>query len=205
MIKSSHWEKIYATRPTDRVGWYAPHLETSSRWIADFARSIDDPVIDVGGGASTLVDDLLDQGYRNLTVLDLAENALRVAQQRLGERAQAVAWLHGDVTEIALPRNHYLVWHDRAVFHFLVEPGEQRKYIDAMREALRPKGCFIVGAFAPEAPPRCSGLPVQRYTPERLCEKLGTAFELLRRHEEIHVTPSGVEQAYVYCLFRKTV
>lgn len=204
MNKHKHWEDVYSSRPVDQVGWYSPHLETSIAWIAELKLSIDDPIIDVGGGASTLVDDLLDTGYRNLTILDLAENAIHITRERLGKLARSVAWLQGDVTEIRLPLNHYRLWHDRAVFHFLVEPKEQQKYIDAMLRAIRPGGYLIIGTFAPGAPPRCSGLPVQRYTAEILCQKFGKEFRLLRQQNEIHTTPSGVEQAYVYCLFQRS-
>ncbi len=204
MIKSGHWEEIYASRPADEVGWYRPHLQTSITWISELGLSLDAPIIDVGGGASTLVDDLLGLGYKSLTVLDLAEQAIAVTKERLGESAKSVTWLHADITEITLPQNRYLLWHDRAVFHFLLEHGEQQNYINAMLRAIRPNGYFIIGVFGPEAPAQCSGLPVQRYTPELLCEKFAPEFELLRQQNEIHETPSGVEQAYVYCLFRRT-
>ena len=123
MIKSGHWEEIYASRPADEVGWYRPHLQTSITWISELGLSLDAPIIDVGGGASTLVDDLLGLGYKSLTVLDLAEQAIAVTKERLGESAKSVTWLHADITEITLPQNRYLLWHDRAVFHFLLEHG----------------------------------------------------------------------------------
>ena len=201
---SKHWEEIYSTKPANQLGWYAPHLETSRKWIADLELAPEDPIIDVGGGASTLVDDLLDLGHKKLTLLDLSERAIRHTKDRLGKRSGAVTWLKGDVTKIELPSRYYCVWHDRAVFHFLIEPEMQQKYREAILKALRIGGYFIIGTFSPDAPLRCSGLPVQRYTSELLCKTFGKEFELVHHQNEIHGTPSGVKQAYVYCLFQRT-
>ena len=203
MGRAEHWQHIYTSRSADRVGWYAPHLETSFEWIADLGLDPGDPIIDVGGGASTLVDDLLEAGHTHLTVLDISHNALEQARRRLREKAKSVSWLQGDITEIELPKNHYRLWHDRAVFHFLTEPSSQQKYRDKMLGALQPGGCVIMGCFAPDAPPECSGLPVQRYTAEALSKTLGGAFALKRQNNEIHTTPSGIKQAYLYCLFQR--
>lgn len=205
MNKIKHWEKIYATRTIDSVGWYASHLETSIRWISELKLAAEDPIIDVGGGASTLVDDLLASGNSKLTVLDLSENAIHVTKKRLGKLSSSVTWLQEDVTEARLLPRQYSLWHDRAVFHFLVEPNMQQKYRDVILKALKKGGYFIIGTFTIGAPPQCSGLPVQRYTPELLCETFGKEFQLKRLQYEIHKTPSGSEQAYVYCLFQKTV
>jgi ubiquinone/menaquinone biosynthesis C-methylase UbiE len=204
MNESNHWEEIYSTKSANQVGWYSPHLETSLSWISDLKLSANDPIIDVGGGASTLVDDLLNLGYKKLTVLDLAEKAIRVTKQRLGEPSKTVTWLHGDATEIKLPLNYYFLWHDRAVFHFFIDAEKQQKYRDAMLRAIMLGGYLIIGAFSKEAPPKCSGLPVHRYTADLLCEKLGDEFKLIRHQKEMHRTPSGVEQSYVYCLFRRS-
>ena len=122
----------------------------------------------------------------------------------MGLRADRVNWVTGDVTETSLPQRHYRLWHDRAVFHFLTQPVEQRKYRDALLRALRPGGFFIVGTFAPDAPPQCSGLPVQRYSAETLSEFFGRELEPMRHRYETHITPSGLEQPYLYCLYRKT-
>lgn len=204
MNESNHWEEVYRTRSANQVGWYSPHLETSLSWISGLKLSANDPIIDVGGGASTLVDDLLKLGYKKLTVLDLAENAIRVAKQRLDDSSKSVTWLRGDVTEIKLPQNYYFLWHDRAVFHFFIDAEKQQKYRDAMLRAIMPGGYLVIGAFSQEAPPQCSGLPVQRYTADLLREKFGDEFILVRHQKEIHRTPSGVEQSYVYCLFRRS-
>lgn len=202
MDRRAHWEQVYTSKPSERLGWYKPRLQTSLEWISALGLDHGAPVIDVGGGASTLVDDLLDQGYTDITVLDLAEPALDLIKARLGERSTAVTWLSGDITEIELPENAYELWHDRAVFHFLTEPADRERYRENLCRALRPGGHVVIGTFAPEAPPRCSGLPVQRYDLERLQETLGSEFRLQHHKKEMHVTPGGVEQMYLYCEFR---
>lgn len=202
MSRKTHWESVYAARPTDRLGWYRPHLQTSTAWIGDLGLVPDAPIIDVGGGASTLVDDLLDAGYRNITVLDISEQALAATRARLGDRSKLVRWLNGDVTEIALPRSGFELWHDRAAFHFLTEPEDRERYRHQLLTALRPNGHLIIGTFAPEAPSTCSGLPVQRYDTRQLVDEIGPAFELVDHHNELHVTPGGAEQRYLFCLFR---
>jgi len=202
MSRREHWEQVYSSKPPERLGWYKPRLQTSLDWITDLSLDSDAPIIDVGGGASTLVDDLLDRGYSAITVLDLAAPALDLIKARLGETGSTVTWLCGDVTEIALRDNAFELWHDRAVFHFLTEAADRERYRKNLCRALRPGGYVIIGTFAPEAPPRCSGLPVQRYDLESLRETLGDAFELRRHQKEMHVTPGGVEQMYLYCEFR---
>ena len=172
-------------------------------WIEKLELPVDAPVIDVGGGASTLVDDLLDAGYRSLTVLDISEKALSVARERLGKKADRVTWLAGDITEMEMPGNEYELWHDRAVFHFLTHPDERRRYLKNLSASLRPNGHVIIGTFAPEAPPKCSGLPVQRYSLQQLVDEFGPAFEFVDHLKELHVTPGGVEQMYLFCHFRK--
>ena len=166
--------------------------------------SKDSNIIDVGGGASTLVDDLLNERYRSITVVDLSKNALALAKERLGERTELVTWLEEDITSVDLPARHYDLWHDRAVFHFLTTPEQQWKYRNNLLKALRSAGHLIIATFAPEAPPKCSGLPVERYSADKLENTLGTEFELKRHDKELHITPSGVEQMYLYCHFRKS-
>ena len=204
MSDPAHWNRIYSSRPPAEMGWYRPHLETPLAWIEYLNLDPRDPIIDVGGGASTLVDDLLQMGHRNLTVLDLSESAIRLSRQRLGDAGDALHWLVGDVTESELPGRYYRLWHDRAAFHFLLEPEAQQKYRTALLGALEPGGNFIIGAFAPDAPPQCSGLPVRRYDTDLLEKTFGDGFELKRHKREMHITPGGVEQPYIYCLFRKT-
>lgn len=204
MSQKDHWEQVYSGNPIDKLGWYEPHLQISLSWIKGLDLAVDAPIIDVGGGASTLVDDLLDAGYRAIAVLDISERALSSAQARLGRKARRVTWLDGDITSIALPPHRYELWHDRAVLHFLTTLEQQRKYRDNLVEALKPGGHLLIGTFAPEAPPNCSGLPVQRYSPQQLQKTLGEGFELKRHHKELHITPDGTEQMYLYCHFRRT-
>lgn len=204
MNDPKHWNHIYSSQPTDKVGWYRPHLETPLAWIEDLNLDPHEPIIDVGGGASTLVDDLLERGHEALTVLDLSRSAIEIAQKRLGDASSAVTWLVGDVTGIELPPQYYLLWHDRAVFHFLIEPESQQKYKEALLESLKVRGNFLIGTFSPDAPPRCSGLPVQRYDTDLLAKTFGDRFELKRHRNETHTTPGGVKQPYVYCLFQRT-
>lgn len=202
MGRREHWEQVYSSKPSDRLGWYKPRLQTSLEWITALGLDPDEPIIDVGGGASTLVDHLLDRGYTDVTVLDLAGPALDLVKARLGERRSAVTWLCGDITEIELEENAFALWHDRAVFHFLTEPDDRAGYLANLRRALRPGGYLVIGTFAPGAPPNCSGLPVQRYELDLLQETLGNEFLLRRSQTELHVTPGGVEQMYLYGEFR---
>ena len=175
MNQREHWEEVYSTKPMDKLGWHKPHLETSLKWIKELGLAKDACIIDVGGGASTLVDDLLSEGYRSITVMDLSKKALSLTKARLGERAELVTWLEEDITSFDLPIHHYALWHDRAVFHFLTTTGQQTKYRENLVKALRLDGQLIIGTFAPEVPPKCSGLPVQRYAPEQLASTLGEA------------------------------
>ena len=202
MGRKEHWEQVYSGKPPDRLGWYKPRLQTSLEWITALDLEPDAPVIDVGGGASTLIDDLLAAGFSAITVLDIAEPALALLKARLGDKGAAVNWLCGDITSLELPENAFALWHDRAVFHFLTEAPDRERYKRNLTRALRPGGHLIIGTFAPEAPPKCSGLPVQRYDLELLRETLGPGFELRQHRKEMHVTPGGVEQMYLYSEFR---
>lgn len=203
MDQKEHWEHVYQSKPTDRVGWYEPHLQTSLAWIRELGLDKHAPIIDVGGGASTLIDDLLRDGLRAITVLDISEAALTQIRQRIGKKANDVTWLAGDITTVELPVRKYALWHDRAMFHFLTSPEEQRRYRDNLLATLQPAGHLIIGTFAPEAPPICSGLPVQRYDEKLLAATLGSDLELIRHHKELHITPGGVEQMYLYCQFQR--
>ncbi len=201
MSRKEHWENVYASKPSNRLGWYKPRLQTSLEWIAALRLDRGAPIIDVGAGASTLIDDLLAEGFSAITVLDIAEPALALLKTRLGDKAAEVNWLCGDITSIELPEDAFALWHDRAVFHFLTEAPDRERYREQLIRALRPDGHLIIGTFAPEAPPKCSGLPVQRYDPDLLSETLGDEFKLQRHQKEMHVTPGGVEQMYLYCEF----
>jgi SAM-dependent methyltransferase len=203
MSQKNHWEQVYAGKPSSELGWYEPHLQTSLTWIKVLGLAVDAPLIDVGGGASTLVDDLLSAGYRSITVLDISEKALSSVRTRLGNNAELVTWIAEDITSVELPENGFAVWHDRAVFHFLTGLEQRTKYRNTLVSALRPGGHLIIGVFAPEAPPTCSGLPVQRYSKEQLSDALGVKFKLIKHQKELHITPGGVEQVYLFCHFIK--
>ena len=203
MQSKQHWERVYATKPPERVSWYQPHAEHSLQLIRATGVPLAAPIIDVGGGASTLVDDLLDAGYTAITVLDLSGAALAAARQRLGERAQRVQWIEADITSAALPRHGCDVWHDRAVFHFLTTVEARSAYVRAVLHAVRPGGHVIVASFAEDGPAECSGLPVMRYSADALHAEFGAAFTLLRHEKEAHHTPTGTVQQFVYCYCRK--
>ena len=202
MDPSRHWDGIYRTRAPGEVSWYQPEARVSLDLIRRVAPDLDTPVLDAGGGASVLVDCLLDAGYRDLTVLDLAPSALARARQRLGARAGQVTWMVADVLRARLTPSAYGVWHDRAVFHFLLDPTDRARYVGQVRGALRPGGYVIVASFAPEGPSRCSGLEVAHYSPSAMHAEFGRGFTLLDSEREDHRTPSGVIQAFVYCLCR---
>lgn len=202
MDTRTHWETVYRQRGEEEVSWYRPHLEQSLRMIDDAALDRDDPVIDVGAGESTLVDDLLARGYRNVTLLDISEQALAIVRARLGPAATAVEWLAADVTKVTLPSSRYALWHDRAVFHFLVEPGLRERYMDRLRNGLAPGGHVVIATFGPNGPQQCSGLDVRRYDPPSLHEQLGPDFELLDSAIEEHRTPGGKAQEFLYAHFR---
>jgi SAM-dependent methyltransferase len=197
-----HWEGIYERKDAHDVSWFRPHLERSLAFIESAAVPLDGHIIDVGGGAATLVDDLLARGYRNLTVLDLSARAIDVAKERLGPAAATVRWLVGDITQLALPPDAYDFWHDRAVFHFLRDPEERRRYVAAVRRSLKPNGHILVATFGPEGPERCSGLDVVRYDADGLHAEFGHTFEKVASTTEVHTTPWGAEQQFVYCYCR---
>jgi SAM-dependent methyltransferase len=203
MSNKQHWDQVYHTKPATGVSWYAPHLQRSLELIERAVDGSDARVIDVGGGASTLVDDLLDRGYRDVTVLDLSEQALAVAKARLGARAHGVTWIAADATTAELPAARYDVWHDRAVFHFLTDEGARRRYVASVRRSVRPGGHVIVATFGPQGPERCSGLDIVRYDADALHGEFGAAFLKVDSLREVHTTPWGTEQELVYCFCLK--
>jgi ubiquinone/menaquinone biosynthesis C-methylase UbiE len=197
-----HWEGIYGRKGSDQVSWFRPHLERSLAFIESASAPPHASIIDVGGGASTLVDDLLARGYDAPTVLDLSANAMHVAKARLGARASEVNWIVGDITRIELPDNAYDFWHDRAVFHFLRDEEDRRRYVAAVRRSLKKDGHILVATFGPEGPERCSGLDVVRYSPDGLHAEFGGEFHKVASETEVHTTPWGSEQQFVYCYCR---
>lgn len=194
----THWETIYTAKEGTQLGWYRRHLETSLAWIQRFAPERSSQILDAGGGASTLVDDLLAEGYRHVTVLDLSPTALERSRARLGDRAGDARWIAGDLLEAAMPEGAFDLWHDRAVFHFLTRAEDRARYAGQLRRALRPGGHAILATFAPDGPPRCSGLDVVRYDARELIDALGPGFRLVDSARELHRTPSGGEQWFSY-------
>ncbi len=201
----AHWNQVYTSRSPKEVGWYKSHLDTTIAWVNTLDLDPSGAIIDVGGGASTLVDDLVVKGYQNLSVLDLSKVAIQLTQDRLGDAAHEITWLQEDITEAKLPAQHYCLWHDRAAFHFLIEQKSQQHYKKTLLQALKIGGYFLIGTFTPDAPPSCSGLPVQRYNLEQLTELFANEFKLMRHQNEVHITPHGTKQPYVYCLFQRAV
>ncbi len=201
-MTKDHWEKVYATKAATEVSWYRPHLDSSTRLILSSSRP-EDPLIDAGGGASTLVDDLLERGFTDVTVLDLSGRALDAARRRLGARTGNVRWIEADVTRCNLPESAFALWHDRAVFHFLTRAEDRARYVETLARALRAGGRAVIATFATDGPPKCSGLDVARYAPETLSAELGKCFRLLESFEEDHRTPSGGVQRFLYCVFEK--
>ncbi|MBS1807349.1 MAG: class I SAM-dependent methyltransferase [Acidobacteria bacterium] len=199
-----HWNNIYATKLVNGVSWYQDIPEKSLQLIHQFMPVERQPaVIDVGGGASRLVDALWAEGYRSLAVLDIAETALAKSQARLGSASEHIAWLVADVTDTKLPNDAYDLWHDRAVFHFLVEPEERSRYVQLLRQALKPGGVLVMSTFAPDGPEKCSNLTVRRYDCDEVGRILGPTFKLLLSDREIHQTPFQTQQAFSYCVFQK--
>lgn len=201
----AHWEGVYQTKAADNVSWYQHTPERSLALIHSTQLGTDARMIDVGAGASTLVDHLLNQGYRHLTLLDISAAALQIARDRLSPEHQAgVNWLVGDITAVSLPQHAYDIWHDRAVFHFLTDAAAQERYVQQVVHALKPGGYLIMATFAQDGPNQCSGLDVMRYTPGTLHQAFGDAFELVESVAETHVTPWSTEQRFIYCFCRKS-
>ncbi len=202
MDRTFHWEQVHRTKRPDEVSWFQAEARLSLELIQQAAPSRDSAIIDVGAGASTLVDGLVTAGYVRITVLDLSVAALVQAQRRLPDAGRAVVWQHADVLTVELPVAAFDVWHDRAVFHFLVEEADRARYVAQVRRAVRPGGFVLVATFAEDGPTRCSGLEVARYSPESLHRAFGDDFGLVECRREEHTTPWGAPQIFTYCLCR---
>ena len=202
MDAKTHWEKVYTTKEPDQVSWYRPHLETSIVLIERSVSVRSASIIDIGGGESTLVDDLLARGFQNVTVLDVSQVAIDATKQRLQQVAGRVHWVAADVTRVQLHPAAYDVWHDRAVFHFLTAPEQRAAYVRQVARSVKAGGHVIVSTFGPEGPTKCSGLDVVRYDAESLHEEFGTRFRLVESSKELHETPFGTTQQFLYCYCR---
>ena len=200
-ISTEHWEGVYGRKKADQVSWFRPHLEQSLAFVDRAQLALDAAIIDVGAGASTFVDDLLARGFSRVTAVDLSATALDIARNRVGERAD-LKWLVGDITRLELPAHAFDFWHDRAVFHFLREPEERARYVAAVRRALKPGGHIVVATFGPHGPERCSDLDTMRYSGDELHGQFGGEFQKVDELVELHPTPSGKQQEFVYCYCR---
>lgn len=203
MHSKDHWEKVYSTKAPNGVSWFQPHADMSMRLIHDSGFGKDAAIVDVGGGASTLVDDLLDAGYSNITILDLSGVALAESRRRLGSRAKSVQWMEADITCAEFEPYSLDLWHDRAVFHFLTSEADRAAYVRQVLRALKPGGHVVMATFGANGPTQCSGLPVMRYAPDELHAEFGEAFTMLTHEEQLHHTPFGTEQQFIYCMCRK--
>jgi SAM-dependent methyltransferase len=200
--RKAHWENVYRTKGENEVSWFQESPAPSLELIGLARPASDAAIVDIGGGASRLVDELLARGFSNLTVLDLSQAALAAAKVRLGDKAAQVRWVTADVT-IWVPTRLFDIWHDRAAFHFLTDPADRAAYVACLDKAIKPGGSAIIGTFALDGPEKCSGLPINRYDAASLSELLGSGFELVhtRRHE--HLTPWAAIQRFQFSVFRK--
>ena len=203
MDPRTHWETIYRTKDVHEVSWFQSEARRSLDLITRICPDRTAPIIDVGAGASVLVDNLLAAGYQDLSVLDLSEAALGISRDRLGADSAKVKWMRADVLRSQLDEGSYAVWHDRAVFHFLTDAADRQAYVEQVRRAVRLGGYVLVATFAEDGPEYCSGLPVVRYSAEGLHSEFGTDFQLVRSEHEDHRTPLGAEQSFLYCLCRR--
>lgn len=203
MDRQSHWQSIFQTRKSSEVSWYQPHLRASLDLIAQLALPPTANILDVGAGDSTLVDDLLACGFSRISLLDISPTALKRVRARLGSESDKITWIEADITQVRLPQNTFDLWHDRALFHFLTQDEDRRRYVELAHNTVKRGGDMIIATFAQDGPVRCSGLDTLRYNPESLCHELGADFTLVRSLSETHHMPSGNEQSFSYCLFKK--
>lgn len=200
--RKAHWEAIYRDKSPLEVSWYQQEPALSLELIRRSGVGLDAPIIDVGGGASVLVDRLQAAGYTKLSVLDLSAQALTCARRRLGSAAEHIDWIEADITDFQPPRQ-YALWHDRAVFHFLTDAADRARYVEVLQRALSPGGHLIIAAFAIGGPEKCSGLDIVQYDADKLLAALGPGFELVETRAEAHITPAGGEQQFNYFRFIK--
>ena len=197
-----HWDQVYAAKLPTELSWYQPRPERSLALVKSAAPEVSVSILDVGGGASRLVDELLSEGYSDLSVLDISQTALNRSRDRLGLLADKVSWIAADITQWT-PHRTWDVWHDRAVFHFLTATQDQDAYIAALIAGTRPGSVAVMSSFSLEGPERCSGLPVQRYSPTTLAARIGDRFEFVSGDSESHTTPWGSTQNFAYAVLRR--
>jgi SAM-dependent methyltransferase len=200
--RQAHWQQVYTEKGENQVSWFQERPTVSLELIEGARTKRSSAIIDIGGGASRLMDALVEKGFRDLTVLDLSESAVSIAKTRLGDRAAIVKWIVADVTRWE-PSNAYDLWHDRAAFHFLTEVSDRMAYVERMTKALRAGGHAIIGTFALDGPERCSGLPVVRYDPAQLSAELGPSFALVGMRRDDHQTPWGSIQNFQFSIFKR--
>ncbi len=198
--RKNHWERVYQKHAPTELGWYQAYPERSLKLINDTGIGADSRIIDVGAGTSKLSENLLDQGYKKLTVLDISRSSIEKAKSQLGEKSSRINWIEADVTRYSF-KVRYDLWHDRAVFHFLTKEEDRKGYVNALKKALKLNGHLIIATFGLDAPPKCSGLSVVRYSPKALQNELGDNFKLVEALVEDHVTPSGIKQNFIFCRF----
>ncbi len=203
MDAKKHWEDIYGQKKPDEVSWYKPHLDLSLKILTNAGLNSSSRIIDVGAGASTLVDDLIRLGTKAITILDISGEALAVSKARLEQRANEVEWIEADITQAKLRKEYYDIWHDRAVFHFLTGAEDRHQYVATTTEALKQQGQLVIATFSLQGPLRCSGLDIVKYSPETLQAELGSGFRLIEALEEEHQTPFNTAQKFIYCRFQK--
>lgn len=202
MDPKSHWEGIYQENKPNEVSWFQPKMAISLDLIKSVETRKDARIIDIGGGASTLVESLLADGYKNLSVLDISGSALAKIKDRLKERTNQIEWFETSILDFASSKKFDL-WHDRAVFHFLVNSRDRAIYLENLKSCLNPNGHFIVATFAIDGPLKCSGLEVVRYDENLMKKEVGKDFELIKSCNEIHKTPWDTEQKFTYFLFKR--
>ncbi len=201
--RRAHWERVYEAKRPDAVSWYQPHLSRSIEAIRATGLPLSSAILDIGGGASTLAEDLLDAGYSGVSVLDISRRAIDEARARLGPKADGIRWIVSDLFDAELPAGRCDLWHDRALFHFLQREEDRARYCEKLVSALRPGGYAVLATFGPNGPMSCSGLPTIRYSPEAMALTIGPSFTLLSHQLEDHHTPSNAVQQFIYCTFRK--
>ena len=202
-MNTTHWQQVYDSKAEAQTSWFRPHLDESLRLIDALRLPVEAPVIDVGAGRSTLVDDLLERGFIDVTALDISHAALAQAQARLGNASRRVRWMEGNVLEAQLPPARFDLWHDRAAFHFLIQAEERARYVALCARSLRVGGFALVSTFAADGPEKCSGLPVCRYEAADLAAEFGPGFETLAHSHELHHTPFDTTQNFTYLLLRR--